>query len=31
VIVATSNKVIIDNHSGIFTQPPLRFLIPTLR
>ncbi len=28
LIVATSSKAIIDNHSGIFTQPLLRFLIP---
>jgi hypothetical protein len=26
--VATSSEAIIDNHSGIFTQPLLRFLIP---
>ena len=28
LIVATTNEAIIDNHSGIFTQPLLRFLIP---
>jgi hypothetical protein len=28
LIVATSSKAIIDNHSGIGTQPLLRFLIP---
>ena len=28
LIVATSSEAIIDNHSGIFTQPLLRFLIP---
>jgi hypothetical protein len=28
LIVATSSNAIIDNHSGIFTQPLLRFLIP---
>ena len=28
LIVATSSKAIIDNHSGVFTQPLLRFLIP---
>ena len=28
LIVATSSAAIIDNHSGIFTQPLLRFLIP---
>jgi hypothetical protein len=28
LIVATSGDAIIDNHSGIFTQPLLRFLIP---
>lgn len=28
LIVATSSKAIIDNHSGIFTEPLLRFLIP---
>jgi hypothetical protein len=28
LIVATSSQAIIDNHSGIFTQPLLRFLIP---
>jgi hypothetical protein len=27
LIVATSSEAIIDNHSGIFTQPLLRFLI----
>jgi hypothetical protein len=28
LIVATSSPAIIDNHSGIFTEPLLRFLIP---
>jgi hypothetical protein len=28
LIVATTNEAVIDNHSGIFTQPLLRFLIP---
>jgi hypothetical protein len=28
LIVATSSEAIIENHSGIFTQPLLRFLIP---
>jgi len=28
LIVATTNEAIIDNHSGIFTQPLLKFLIP---
>jgi hypothetical protein len=28
MIVTTSSEAIIDNHSGIFTQPLLRFLIP---
>lgn len=28
LIVATTSAAIIDNHSGIFTQPLLRFLIP---
>ncbi|MGH8251485.1 MAG: hypothetical protein ACREVI_12450 [Steroidobacteraceae bacterium] len=28
LIVATTGKAIVDNHSGIFAQPLLRFLIP---
>ena len=28
MIVATTNEAIVDNHSGIFTQPLIRFLIP---
>ncbi|MGH8203396.1 MAG: hypothetical protein ACREST_02235, partial [Steroidobacteraceae bacterium] len=28
MIVATTSEAIVDNHSGIFTQPLLRFLIP---
>ncbi|MGH8244626.1 MAG: hypothetical protein ACRETY_14900, partial [Steroidobacteraceae bacterium] len=28
IIVATTNEAIVDNHSGIFTQPLFRFLIP---
>jgi hypothetical protein len=28
LIVATLSEAIIDNHSGILTQPLLRFLIP---
>ncbi|MGH7926869.1 MAG: hypothetical protein ACREQV_03645, partial [Candidatus Binatia bacterium] len=28
LIVAATNESIIDNHSGIFTEPLLKFLIP---
>jgi hypothetical protein len=28
LIVATTNEAIVDNHSGIFTEPLLKFLIP---